>query len=59
MSSERHDGTVPTMTALQAGHPSNHASVLQKGKETLPQCVLASFGAQAASSYSMGTKESF
>jgi len=36
MSSERHDGTVTTMTALQAGHPRNHKSILEKGKEISP-----------------------
>jgi len=33
MSTERHDGTVTTMTALHAGHPRNHTSILEKGKE--------------------------
>jgi len=30
---ERHDGTVTTITTLQAGHPRNHTSTLEKGKE--------------------------
>ena len=33
MSTERHNGTVTTMTTLQAGHPRNHTSILEKGKE--------------------------
>jgi hypothetical protein len=33
MSTDKHDGTVTTMTTLQAGHPRNHTSILEKGKE--------------------------
>jgi len=33
MSADKHDGTVTKMTTLQAGHPRNHTSILEKGKE--------------------------
>jgi hypothetical protein len=39
MSTERHDGTVTTMITLQARHPMNHTSILERGKRFLSSPV--------------------